>query len=167
MVRHTAIVLSLLTFAVALFLPAFSLVRVGSGERIEMWFGWMALLLGWFGALVGSVAWLANPAFVLGLSLVRARKAVSARLVLMIAWALGMSTIVQVLVPFVGDEAGVTRSLLQPQIGCFVWLASLTTAAIAAWLPVPAATSALEAESSPARQVLALISDRESSPHAT
>jgi hypothetical protein len=32
------------------------------------WFGWTALLLGWLGILVGSVAWLAN--FVLGLTLI-------------------------------------------------------------------------------------------------
>jgi hypothetical protein len=101
----------------------------------ETWLGWTALLLGWLGILVDSVAWLAN--FVLGLTVVF--------LLSGLRWASLICSAVTVLLSLdffplysakiPSDEAGLGLAVLQPlEIGAWLWFASIAAAFLAAWV---------------------------------
>jgi len=70
--RSVVTAVIVLIYLVACCCPALTFDNYYAGnsapQSTETWFGWTALLRGWLGILVGSVAWLAN--FVLGLTLV-------------------------------------------------------------------------------------------------
>ena len=119
--------------------PALRLDRYYPGnstsQSSEIWFGWTALVLGWLGIMVGSVAWLAN--FVLGLTVVF--------LVSGLRWAslIGSTLTVLLSLDFFrlfpakipADEGGVGQSVLQPpEIGAWLWFASIAAAFLAAWV---------------------------------
>jgi hypothetical protein len=104
-------------------------------QSSDTWFGWTALLLGWLGIAVGSVAWLAN--FVLGLTLIF--------LMCGLRWATLISSAVTVLLSFdffpvlsahiPADEGGVGRAVLRPpEIGVWLWFASIAAAFVGAWI---------------------------------
>jgi hypothetical protein len=104
-------------------------------QSSDTWFGWTALLLGWLGIAVGSVAWLAN--FVLGLTLIF--------LMCGLRWATLISSAVTVLLSvdffpvlsahIPADEGGVGRAVLRPpEIGVWLWFASIAAAFIGAWI---------------------------------
>jgi hypothetical protein len=138
---HRSIVtgLIILGYIVACCCPALSFDKYYPGDNApqsgESWFGWTALLLGWLGILVGSVAWLAN--FVLGLTLIF--------LICGLRWATLVSSAVTVLLSLdffplfwaniPADEGGVGRAVLRPpDIGVWLWFASIAAGFAGAWL---------------------------------
>ena len=131
----TAVVV--LIYLVACCCPALTFDNYYSGnsapQSTDTWFGWTALLLGWLGILVGSVAWLAN--FVLGLTLIF--------LVCGLRWAALISGAATVLLsldffPILSanipaDEGGVGRAVLRPPgTGVWLWFVSIAAAFIGA-----------------------------------
>jgi hypothetical protein len=102
-------------------------------QSSETWYGWTALFLGWLGILVGSVAWLAN--FVLGLTVVfllsglRWASLISSALTLLLS--LDFFPLFSAKIP--ADEGGVGQAVLQPpEIGVWLWFASIAAAFVAA-----------------------------------
>jgi hypothetical protein len=102
-------------------------------QSSETWFGWTALFLGWLGILVGSVAWLAN--FVLGLTVVfllsglRWASLICSALTLLLS--LDFFPLFSAKIP--ADEGGVGQAVLQPpEIGVWLWFASIAAAFVAA-----------------------------------
>jgi hypothetical protein len=97
------------------------------------------LLLGWLGILVGSIAWLAN--FFLGLTLVflltglRWSSLICSTLTLLVS--LDFFPLFYAKIP--ADEGGVGQAVLQaPEIGVWLWFASIATAFAAALILFPA-----------------------------
>jgi len=125
--------LSLALFAASLPIHAVEMVYAPSGRISEVDDGWVLLTMGWAGAFVGSVAWFANPALIVGLMLLALKQTVPARWLLTGAWLVGLSAVIQMVVPFTGDEGGVSRKLLQPLLGYYLWTGSLTIAVVGAW----------------------------------
>ena len=126
-----------LIYLVACFCPALRMDKYYSGNSIpqssETWFGWMALLLGWTGVLMGSFAWLAN--FVLWLSLIfllyglRWASLISSGLTILIS--LDLFPLFWTNIP--ADEGGVGRAVLRPlEIGAWLWFASIAAAFVCA-----------------------------------
>jgi len=126
-------------YLVACCCPALTFDKVYPGnstaQSSDVWFGWTALILGWLGILVGSVAWLAN--FILGLTLIF--------LLCGLRWATLISSAVTVLLSLdffqifwaniPADEGGVGRAVLRPpEIGVWFWFASIAAAFIGAWI---------------------------------
>ena len=116
--------------------PALRLDRYYSGDSSpqssETWFGWMALVLGWLGIFVGSAAWLAN--ICLGLTLIfllcglRWASLISAVLAALIS--LDFFPLFSAKIP--ADEGGVGTLVLQPpEIGVWLWFASIASAFVA------------------------------------
>jgi hypothetical protein len=124
--------LSLAMFCASLFLPAVRFVYAPGRETQRVDTGLMCLAFGWTGLFVGSIAWLANPAYFLGLILLGMQQT-SATTWLSVAWLLGLSTTIQMVLPFTGDEAGISRKLIVPQAGFYVWMLSLTLAVVSLW----------------------------------
>jgi len=104
-------------------------------QSSDTWFGWTALFLGWLGILVGSIAWLAN--FLLGITVVL--------LLCGLRWATLISSAATVLLSLdffpifsaniPADEGGVGRAVLRPpEIGVWLWFASIAVAFIGAWV---------------------------------
>jgi len=137
--RSAVTAVILLIYLVACCCPALTFDNYYSGnstpQSTDTWFGWTALLLGWLGIAVGSVAWLAN--FVLGLTLIF--------LMCGLRWATLISSAVTVLVSLdffpifsariPADEGGVGRAVLrQPEIGVWLWFASIAAAFVGAWI---------------------------------
>jgi hypothetical protein len=125
-----------LVYLIACFCPALTFDNYYSGnsapQSTDTWFGWTALLLGWLGIFVGSVAWLAN--FMLGLTLIF--------LLIGLRWATLISSAISVLLSLdffpvfsaniPADEGGVGRAVLRsPEIGVWFWFASMAVALIA------------------------------------
>ena len=128
-----------LIYLVACCCPALTFDNYYAGnsapQSTDTWFGWTALLLGWLGIVVGSVAWLAN--FVLGLTLIF--------LICGLRWATLISSAVTVLLSMdffpvfsakiPADEGGVGRAVLRPPgIGVWLWFASIAAVFVAAWI---------------------------------
>ena len=137
--RSAVAAVIVLIYVVACCCPALTFDNYYSGnsapQSTDTWFGWTALLLGWLGIFLGSVAWLAN--FVFGLTLVF--------LVCGLRWATLVSSAVTVLLgldffPILSanipaDEGGVGRAVLRPpEIGVWLWFTSIAAAFIGAWL---------------------------------
>jgi hypothetical protein len=137
--RSVVAAVIVLIYVVACCCPALTFDNFYSGntapQSTDTWFGWTALLLGWLGIFVGSVAWLAN--FVLVLTLVF--------LVCGLRWATLISSAVTVLLsldffPILSanipaDEGGVGRAVLRPpEIGVWLWFAGIVAAFVAAWI---------------------------------
>jgi len=123
-------------YLVACCCPALTFDNYYSGnsapQSTDTWFGWTALVLGWLGIFVGSVAWLAN--FVLGLTLIF--------LVRGLRWAALISSATTVLLSLdffpifsasiPADEGGVGRAVLRsPGVAVWLWFASIAAAFIA------------------------------------
>jgi hypothetical protein len=128
-----------LIYLVACCCPALTFDNYYAGnsapQSTDTWFGWTALLLGWLGIVVGSVAWLAN--FVLGLTLIL--------LMCGLRWATLISSAVTVLLSMdffpifsaniPADEGGVGRAVLRPAgIGVWLWFASIAASFAGAWI---------------------------------
>lgn len=135
--RRLLLALSIAAFATSLALPAVATVDVKTGET-EIVPGFMLLAVGWVGLCVGSLAWIANPFYALGVVGLLRRRPVPehwapARWLLFIAWLFGLTTVFQMVVPFLGGTGG-NLKILQPLAGFYCWAASLTAALISAWL---------------------------------
>ena len=124
-------------YIVACCCPALRLDHYYSGDSSpqsnETWLGWTALVLGWLGIFVGSVAWLANAC--LGLTLIF--------LLCGLRWASLISSVLAALISFdffqlfsakiPADEGGVgTLVLRSPEIGVWLWFASIAGGFVAA-----------------------------------
>jgi hypothetical protein len=135
--RSVIIAVIVLIYLVACCCPALTFDNYYSGnsapQSTDTWFGWTALLLGWLGILVGSVAWLAN--FVLGLTLIF--------LICGLRWATLISSGTTVLLSLdffplfsatiPADEGGVGRAVLRPPgVGVWFWFASIAAGFIGA-----------------------------------
>ena len=103
-----------------------------SPQSSETWFGLTALVLGWLGILVGSLGWLANAG--LGLTLIfllcglRWASLISSLLASLIS--LDFFRLFSVKIP--ADEGGVgTLDLRLPEIGAWLWFASIAAALVA------------------------------------
>ena len=131
--------LIVLIYLVASCCPALTFDNYYSGnsapQSTDTWFGCTALLLGWLGILIGSVAWLAN--FVLGLTLIF--------LMCGLRWATLISSAVTVFLSLdffplfsaniPADEGGVGRAVLRPpEIGVWLWFTSIAAAFAGAWI---------------------------------
>lgn len=125
-------------YFVACCCPALRLDHYSGGSSVESsetWFGWTALILGWLGILLGSVAWLAN--FALGLTLIfllcglRWTSLICSTLTILLS--LDLFRLFSTKIPT--DEAGVGQATLQPlEIGAWLWFASIAAAFLAAWI---------------------------------
>ena len=108
---------------------------IGAPQPGDTWFGWTALVLGWLGILVGSVAWLAN--FTLGLTLIfllcglRWASLICSTLTLLLS--LDFFPLYFAKIP--ADEGGVGQAVLRPmEIGAWLWFTTLAAAFLAAWV---------------------------------
>jgi len=134
MVRRRLLGISLVAYVASLAVPAIQLIYTSNGEVTEVDLGVQLVLWGWASILVGSVAWFANPCYALGIVLALTKRARRwAKWILAVALALAASSVVLMRVPFVGDEAGVSLKLMRPLLGFWLWIGSLTLAAIGAW----------------------------------
>jgi hypothetical protein len=129
----------LFVYGVACLCPALRFDNYYPGNSMpqsgDTWFGWTALVLGWLGILVGSVAWLAN--FLLGLTLIF--------LLCGLRWATLISSAITLLVSLdffplfsaniPADEGGVGRAVLRPpEIGTWLWFTSIAGTFVGAWI---------------------------------
>jgi hypothetical protein len=129
---------SVLLFAAACFAPALSF-RVYSSDperyTIEVNRGGNILFIGWMGVLVGQVAWVANPVWVLGIGFLFFERIKGARILLTLAVLLALSTLRLYRSEMPYDEGGVTKMLLHaPLVGFYLWLSSIGLAVVATFI---------------------------------
>jgi hypothetical protein len=136
--QRLLVAVSLVLFVAACFAPALSF-RVYSSDparyTIEVNRGGNILFIGWMGVLVGQVAWVANPPWVLGIGLLFFERIKGARILLTLAALLALSTLRLYRSEMPYDEGGVTKMLLQaPLLGFYLWLSSIVLALVAAFV---------------------------------